>query len=219
MREGIALYKAARYSEALEQFLKAEVTSKEHAIFSYYLGLTYSRLRRWDEALLYLEQVVTSDLGFGFTYQSRMILGYIYAETERLRMAAWEFQRILGDGYESAKVYSALAHVLYLEKNWDESLNKLERALKLEPENPNALNSMGFVLAESGTRLGQALLYCQRAVKLNPKNPAYWDSLGWVYYKLGRIKDSADILRKAVLMDPNRSGIKEHLKVVVNHHA
>jgi tetratricopeptide (TPR) repeat protein len=216
MKAGIALYKAKKYDEALSYFLAVKVKSEDHALFCYYLGLTYARLRRWDESLLYLEQVVTSDLGFGFTYQCRMVLGYIYSETDRLRMAAWEFQRLLNDGYESAKVYTALAHVLFLEKNYSESLSKLEKALALEPENPNSLNSFGYVLAESGERLGQALMFCQRAVRLRPSNPVYLDSLGWVYYKLGRLKDAAAILRKAVLLAPERTPIKEHLKVVVN---
>jgi len=216
MKEGIALYKQARYAEALASLLKAEVNTSENAFFSYYLGLCYARLGKYDEALLYLEQVVSSDLGFAHNYQCRMLVGFIYAETERFRMAAWEFQRLLKDGFQSAKVHAALAHVLMHEKNLEESLNQLEKALKIEPDNVGALNSMGFVLAEMDTRLGQALLYCQRAVKTSPRNAAYLDSLGWVYFKMGRKKEAVDTLRKASLMAPEKKIIKDHLQKVVN---
>jgi tetratricopeptide (TPR) repeat protein len=75
---------------------------------------------------------------------------------------------------------------------------------------------MGFVLAEKGDRLGQALKYCQKAVSAQPSNPAYLDSLGWVYHKLGRRKEALEHLRKAALIAPDRRGIKEHLRVVLD---
>lgn len=219
MQIGIQLYKDGKYEEALAALLRAELDAEDHGLFSYYLGLCYARLKRFDEALLYLEQVVTSNLGFGITYQCRMLVGFIYSETERWRMAAWEFQRLLNEGFESAKVYAALGHVQYLEKNIEASIDTFERALKLEPDNSNALNSMGFVLADSGRKLGQALLYCQKAVAKSPRNPAYLDSLGWVYFKLGKKREAMEILRRAVLLDPERKTIKEHLRVVVDQNA
>jgi len=219
MRDGIQLYKQGKYQEALTSFLNTDVKPEEHALLSYHLGLCYARLGRYDESLLYLEQVVTSEMGFAHVYQCRLLVGYIYAETERTRMAAWEFMRLLRDGFESAKVHGALAHVLYLERNLMESIDQLERALKLEPDNPNALNSMGFVLAESENRLGQALLCCQKAVKLRPESAMYLDSLGWVYHKMGRRKEATDVLRRALLMSPNKKIIKDHLQKVVRLNA
>ena len=216
MQEGIQLYRQGKYQEALVSFLKAELTPGEYPDFSYNLGLCYTRLKKYDEALLYLEQVVTSDLGFAQVYQSRMLLGYIYAETQRLRLASFEFRKLLEDGYESAKVYAALAHVLFLDKKLDDSLDCLEKALKLDPDNMSALNSAGYVLAEREIRLNMAFLYCSRAVKAYPENPVYLDSLGWVLFKMGNKKGAVGVLRKAILLAPGQRLIKEHLQKALN---
>jgi tetratricopeptide (TPR) repeat protein len=215
MKAAVQLYQKGQYAEALEAFLGTELDQDDYPEFSYYLGLCYARLRKYEEALLYLEQVVTSDLGFAQVYQARMLVGFIYAETQRLRLASFEFKKLLDEGYESAKVHAALAHVLFLEKKVDESLACLEKALKLEPANASALNSMGYVLAESGTKLNVAYLYCAKAVKLRPDHPAYLDSLGWVLHKMGRHKESADFLRKALILAPGQPVIKDHLQKVL----
>ena len=46
------------------------------------------------------------------------------------------------------------------------------------------LNYLGYMLADRGTRLDEAL-DISAAVALDPANGAYLDSLGWVYYKMG----------------------------------
>ena len=216
MKEGIQLYRQGRYQEALASFLKAELTPDEYPMFSYNLGLCYARLKKFDEALLYLEQVVTSDLGFAQVYQCRMLLGYIYAETQRLRLASFEFRKLLEDGFESAKVYAALAHVLYLDQKASDSLECLEKALKLDPNNISALNSAGYVMAETDMRLNMAFLYCSRVVKAHPDNPVYLDSLGWVLHKMGNKKGAVGVLRKALLLAPGQALIKEHLQKALN---
>ncbi len=215
MQEGVQLYKKGKYVEALESFLSTDLKQEEYPEFSYNLGLCYARLKKYEEALLYLEQVVTSDLGFAQVYQARMLVGFIYAETQRLRLASFEFKKLLDEGYESAKVYAALAHVLFLEKKVDESINNLNLALKMEPGNPGALNSLGYVLAESNSKLNMAFTYCSRAIKQDPENPAYLDSLGWVLFKMGRPKDAVGLFRKALILAPGQPLIKEHLQKVL----
>jgi tetratricopeptide (TPR) repeat protein len=218
MQAAVQLYNKGQYAEALQAFLSTELDQEDYPEFSYYLGLCYARLKKYEEALLYLEQVVTSDLGFAQVYQARMLVGFIYAETQRLRLASFEFRKLLEEGYESAKVHAALAHVLFLEKKIDESLNCLDKALKLEPTNATALNSMGYVLAESNTRLNMAFMYCSKAIKQDPENPAYLDSLGWVLHKMGRHKEAAGMLRKALVLAPGQPLIKEHLHKVLKAH-
>lgn len=216
MKEGIQLYRQGRYQEALVAFLKADLSPDEYPAFSYNLGLCYAKLRQYDEALLYLEQVIGTELGFAQVYQCRMLIGYIYAETQRLRLASFEFRKLLDEGYESAKVYSALGHVLYLDRRLDDSLDCLENALRLDPDNANALNSAGYVMAERETKLNIAFMYCSRAVKARPEYPVYLDSLGWVLHKMGNKKDAVGILRKALGLSPGNALVKEHLQKALN---
>lgn len=73
----------------------------------------------------------------------------------------------------------------------------LRQVLKLEPDNANALNALGYTLADRTERLQEARKYIMRAAELLPDDPAVLDSLGWVYYRLGEMQKAIDWLRKA----------------------
>jgi tetratricopeptide (TPR) repeat protein len=214
MNEGIRLLKRGQYDRALAHLLGLKVDSDEYPELSYYLGLCYTHLEKFDEALLHLEQVVSSELSFTHVYQSRMILGYIYAVTGRYRLAEFEFRKILEDGFDSAKTHAALAYVLYEQKDLDGAFEELERALQLDPDNSNALNSLGFLLVESGRDPRKGLEYCRRAVRRQPRNAAYLDSLGWAYFKIGRLEEAKETLRSALEAAPGNKEIANHLRRV-----
>ncbi len=214
MEEAIRLLQEERYGEALKKLLSLDVGEEEFPELSYYIALCYTHLERYDEAVLYLEQAVTSQLDFPKQYQSRMILGYIYAVTERYRLAEFEFSRLLEDGYESAKVYSALAHVSYMQEKVTTAISHLEKALEIDPENSTAKNSLGFIMADQNIRLPDALNYCRQAVQAKPNNPAYLDSLGWAFYKLGKRENAQRLLEEARRRAPEEESIREHLEVV-----
>lgn len=215
MEKAVALLKAKRFRQAIQALLDAEVEPEERSLVSYYLGLSYTHLGKFDEALLYLEQVATGDIDFPFQFQSRMILGYIYTVTRRPRLAEFEFRRLLADGFESTKVYSALGHVLYAQGKSEAGIKALERALELDGENATALNSLGYVLADEEISLEKALDYCKRAVSLRPGNAACLDSLGWTFFKLGRLKEARSYLRRAKDLDPENPVIAGHLKTTI----
>ncbi len=188
MKEATRLYSMKRYDMALKEFLSDDPDAGEESVHSYYLGLCYTQLGRYDEALLHLEQVVTSDLDFLHVYQCRMVLAYIYSVTRRYRLAELELKQLLSDGYESTRVYAALGYNAYRQKRMDESVEYLRKALDLDPENATALNSLGFILADERIDSAEGLALCRRAVALNPQNPAYLDSLGWAYYRNGNLR-------------------------------
>ena len=217
MNEGIRLLKQGQYDRALQHLLSSHGDTPENPELSYYLGLCYTHLDKHDEALLYLEQVVSSELSFTHVYQARMILGYIYAVTGRHRLAEFEFRSILDDGFDSAKTHAALGYVLYQQGQIDDAIEQLERALELDPNNGNALNSLGFVLAETERDPRRAVDCCRRAVRVRPKSAAYLDSLGWAYYKLGRTDEAKEALSSALNISPGEKEIAAHLRQVMRN--
>ena len=216
MNEGIRLLKRGQYDRALQHLLNAHVESPDYPELSYYLGLCYTHLGKFDEALLYLEQVVTSQLSFTHVYQSRMVLGYIYSVTGRFRLAEFEFRRLLEDGFDSARTHAALGYALHAQGDLDGATEELERALELDSENSNALNSLGFILADTESDPRRAVDYCRRALRRHPNNPSYLDSLGWAYYKLGQLDEAREVLRSALEAAPGNKDIAGHLRTVMH---
>jgi len=63
-------------------------------------------------------------------------------------------------------------------------LPNYERTLKLNPNNPVALNNLAWIYSEQDQKLAQAVGLAQAARKSDPDNPTFAGTLGWVYYKL-----------------------------------
>ncbi len=208
------LYNTKRYQKALAVFLSVDEDPAENPELSYYLGLCYSQTEQYDEALLYLEQVVTTHPDFLHLYQCRLLLAVIYTHTERYSLAEYELKQLLDGGYASVQVYSVYSYVLFQQKRKDESLKYIYMALELDPENANVLNSTGYIEAEEGNDLDKALDLCKQAVRKQPEQAAYLDSLGWVYYKLGKYSEAHRYIKRAYQISDDHPIIKGHLKAV-----
>lgn len=87
----------------------------------------------------------------------------------------------------------------------------LRAILDKTPENPTALNNLGYFLAERGEKLEEALQMIQKAVKAQPDNSSFLDSLGWAYFKLGNLDEAEKNLREAIRHSPSSSTILDHL--------
>ncbi|MFP4490197.1 MAG: tetratricopeptide repeat protein [Spirochaetaceae bacterium] len=215
LETGIRFYNNKKYEPALELLLTINEDSVDTGELSYYLGLCYARLEKYDEALLHLEQVVTTHNDFLHLYQCRMLLAIIYSITERYSLAEYELRQLESSGFESAQVYSIFSYVHYHRGNLKESLRYLDRACEFEPENPNVLNSLGFVKAETGQDLDKAAELCKEAVRKKPDQPAYLDSLGWVYYKMGQPHAAKNYISRAFELSKGHKIIRKHLDTVL----
>ena len=85
-----------------------------------------------------------------------------------------------------------------------------------DPKNADALNSFGYMLAERGQKLDEAIGFVQRALAIDPGNGAYLDSLGWAYYKQNRFEQAEAPLREAAEKLPAVSVIQDHLGDLLN---
>ena len=111
MKNGIKLYRKGSYADALIQFLEhpaGEVSTNLE--LAYFIGLCYARLERYEDALVYLEQVVTADTDLARVYQCRILLALVYSLTGRTRLASFELQKTIEAGYESPQVYCSLGY-------------------------------------------------------------------------------------------------------------
>jgi Flp pilus assembly protein TadD len=94
---------------------------------------------------------------------------------------------------------------------WPQAQADLEAALKLQPDEPELLNYLGYSWIDRGERLKEALAMVQKAVAADPRSGAMIDSLGWAYYRLGDYKQAVERLEQAVELEAGDPEINNHL--------
>ena len=215
--EGKRLFGLGLWDKALQEFLLVDAGNcgvEERTDVAYYMGLCCAKLERFDDALLYFEQVVTAGGDVLRAYQCRMTIAYIYVKTSRPKMAEFELNRLKSLGFESASLYNTLAYAAYAQKHYKRAIDFYEKTLDIDQNNATALNSMGYILADMGIDVSKGLRYCRKAVNIKPDNAAYLDSLGWAHYKCGDMADAQNWLRRAADIAPHVKEIMEHYKAV-----
>ena len=74
----------------------------------------------------------------------------------------------------------------------------LSKVIAKDPENADALNALGYTLADQTNRYKEALRYIERALALKPEEPAILDSMGWVNYRMGNYPAALKFLKAAL---------------------
>ncbi|NBC49178.1 MAG: tetratricopeptide repeat protein [Gammaproteobacteria bacterium] len=125
-------------------------------------------------------------------------------EGELLREQGLEQQAF--DVYSSAlSKYPDNADLLYARAMMAVGMDKvslleqdLRRILVDNPDHVDALNALGYTLADRTDRFDAALALIERALQLRPDDPAILDSMGWVLYRKGRLEAAEEYLRRAL---------------------
>jgi Flp pilus assembly protein TadD len=163
---------------------------------------------------------------------ARILLSELKPQTEReqTQIIVAEAQ-LLRDANQPAAALAVLeAAIKRFPKNTDllydyamvaEKSNKMElmestlrKVIELAPDNQHAYNALGYSLAERNIRLPEALTLIEKALQLAPEDPFIMDSMGWVQFRLGKLKEAEETLRRAYQLRPDPE-IATHLGEVL----
>lgn len=210
LRKAVDEYNNGDYSRAITTLLVSEYNDEDYEVF-YYLGLCYIKLGDYTNAKDNLVHSVSNDNNLLRIFQTRMLIAYSSIMLEDFKEAQMELKSLLESGYESAKLYSLLGYTYYKTDMIHKSISNYRKALSIDSENANALNSLGYILSSYKEDLKEAETLCRRALSINADNPAYLDSLGWVCLKNNKIPASVSFIARALKLSPENKIIKEHM--------
>jgi len=91
---------------------------------------------------------------------------------------------------------------------------RLRRLIELKPDDPQALNALGYTLVDRTARAEEGRALIEKALKLSPDDPFILDSMGWAMFKLGRYDDAVIYLGRAYAGRPDAE-IAAHLGEVL----
>jgi tetratricopeptide (TPR) repeat protein len=134
--------------------------------------------------------------------------GRNYSDAEQ---SAQKAEQMAHDNDDKETAWFMLGAIYEREKKFDLAEEQFRKVLDVNPNNAAVLNYYGYMLADRGVRLDEAIAMIQKAVKLDPNNGAYLDSLGWAYYKQNKLAEAEEYLRKAAERQSHDPTILGHL--------
>jgi Flp pilus assembly protein TadD len=96
---------------------------------------------------------------------------------------------------------SALLHFSHGDTKKMESL--LRKLIDLKPDHANALNALGYSMADRGKNLIEAQRLIKAALIFSPNDPHIVDSMGWLYYRMGDLLKAEEYLSIAFANQPD----------------
>jgi tetratricopeptide (TPR) repeat protein len=93
-------------------------------------------------------------------------------------------------------LYARALHLVGVD-DIDGAERDLRAILRIDPDNPQVLNALGYTLADRTDRYGEALQMIEKALAAHPDDAAFVDSMGWVQYRLGNLDKALEYLRRA----------------------
>jgi tetratricopeptide (TPR) repeat protein len=161
-----------------------------------------------EEAILLVEGLRQKSAG---KFDALLEVAEFYQQAKRYGDA----EKVLSDARKvepkDLRALFLLGAVLERQKRHDAAEAVFREALGVEPDSAPVLNYLGYMNADRGVRLEEALSLIERAVAIDPENGAYLDSLGWAFYRLKRFDKAEEQLRRAVAKGSPNAVVLDHL--------
>lgn len=162
------------------------------------LGFVLLKQKRYEELQQLLTQLKKEGPDASVQIQLMLLEGEMLTQQGEAKKA----YRLLSKGlnqypdhpdllYARALVADKLGRLDWLERD-------LRKVLEKYPDDVQALNALGYTLADQTERLDEAYALIERALQLAPDEPAIMDSMGWVLFRMGRYSEAVAWLEKAV---------------------
>ncbi len=191
-----------------DRYVLDDVETESDLLISAVLGLFGGE----EAGATLLEILTTLDQRLGFSPSPTFLRARTLIFLERFAEALPVLDSLRANGIVSKHIHYYSAAALERTEDYDNAERHLHAYLEMDPDNPEALNFLGYFYAERNMKIELAEELVSRALKQDPDNPYYLDSLGWVYYRQGRAEEAASLIRRAIYgMDTDDAVLRDHL--------
>ncbi len=158
------------------------------------LALTLARQDRLEDARKHLKSIRTEN-----DKQATLVIqaeADLLVEMKRFDEAMQIYNTALDNHYDPDLLY---ARAMLAEKmdRLDVMEADLRKVVETDPQNAQALNALGYTLADRTDRYAEAEKLIDQALALRPDDFFILDSKGWVLYRLGKLDEAIVYLRRA----------------------
>ncbi len=200
-----------KYDDAIAVYRTVSRDSPYYRLAAVETAVDEGRLNRTDAAIADLQALIAA---YPDSVETWTALGDAYRQAKRYPDAAKAYsQAIQAFGTPVKKTWPLFYARAFAEQqanDWNAAEADLKVALKLNPDEPQVLNYLGYSWVDQRRNIKEALTMLEKARALSPQDGYIIDSVGWAYYRLGRYGDAAKTLETAVLLVPGDPTINDH---------
>ena len=113
------------------------------------------------------------------------------------------FEKVSYKDRSRPEVMYSRAMLHYRKGDKDEMENILRSLVKKKPDHAQALNALGYSMADANKNLNEAFDLIKAALAFAPQDPHIIDSMGWIYFRLGQLEMAEEWLEKAFSRQPD----------------
>lgn len=240
-RLGMLYLESDRYERAAEIILELLKTNSDDYRLRFLLGSAYEGQKDYKQAIAELQKIPREAELFPTAQASISMMlknnGQIEAAIDNLAAAidnrkdAPDLYALLASLYEEKKellraeetlkmglkispnvmLHFSLGALYEKTDRFPESIREMETVLKMDGNNADAMNFIGYTYADRNIKLAEAEDLIRRALTLKPGNPYMLDSLGWVCFRQNKLAEAIKYLKEAAAGLPQDATIAEHL--------
>jgi tetratricopeptide (TPR) repeat protein len=189
------------YANALEFIDKAIAVDSTYPGSYEMKGFCLTRLNRYAEALELFDRLIKADPMNSNTYDLR---ADIFTLTGRSTEAMADYAKAIGLAKTSDDKARYLNDRSLLKSRMGDingQVEDLSMALKLKPDYPAALNSIGMAMYDQG-KYREGLKYLLNGIELEPHNVSFSINIGFTYQKLEQHDTAIQYFNMAIVTSP-----------------
>ena len=183
------------------------------------LGMVTDALGDYQEALDIMQRAYEK-----VPWDTTSIIYYtsiIHTRNDKFDLARDGYLRLLESYPDNIDFRFNLAAAYERMGEYDKAETEFKFILERVPESALTLNYLGYMYADRGINLKDALKMIEKAVRLDPDNSAFLDSYAWVLYKLSRYDEALIQMRKALESEAEDAILFDHqgdILAALNNH-
>jgi Flp pilus assembly protein TadD len=168
------------YEKAIAAFDRVPADSPLHEVGAIEAAVSLDALDRPDEAATQLRKLLDSDPN---SLSAALALGDILRGRKKFAEAADAYTIGINSIKDPAptdwQLFYSRGITFERTKRWDQAETDFRTALKLNPNQPQVLNYLGYSLVDQRMKLDEAIDMIRKAVSQRPEDAYIVDSLGW----------------------------------------
>jgi len=195
---GTVYFRQQKFLEALESYNHSIACNPGFLNTYFNRANTLYELNRSTLAMFDVEKVLLEKPD---TVPALFLQGLIFTRTREFARAKDSFLKIAHRDSMNSEVYVNLGNVCYFQKQYDEAITYLKKAISLNPKEADAFNALSLVETANGDLLA-AMQSIQMAITLKPGNAFYKNNRGYIYLLKGELQLALEDIDYSITTDP-----------------